>query len=82
MPKDAKAQALIAAVLSTIRNSSLPPKDVAFALLSVAAGRAVVDGSFADCEEFESAAHNFFHTALELAEERLVAQPATGRIVH
>ncbi len=82
MAKDDKAVALMDAILVLTRKSTLPDRDVVYALFSVAAARAVRDQSFEDCVEFEDAAHDFFHTAQNVLEPPHAGHPSTLKVVH
>jgi hypothetical protein len=77
--RDPQALALIAQVLATIQKTELSSKDVVRVLLSVAASKAVHSHSFEDCVEFEDAAHDFYHTAMEVLEP--TPPPHTGGLL-
>lgn len=64
---------LALAISRAIRKFPCAPRAVVDALMAVAAGRAVVSSTHADCADFEDAAHTAFHSA-----ERVISARGAG----
>lgn len=65
-----EGEKLARTIAEAVRGTKCAPHDVVLALLSVAAGRAVVEQTHENCAAFEDAAHTSYHSALAILAQR------------